>query len=71
MDVREGLGTIAAETLILHGRHDPVPLAASEVLAARLPHARLVIFEDSGHTLYTEETGRFVAVLDAFLPREP
>ena len=70
MDVRGRLGTIAAETLILHGRYDPVPLAASEALADRLPHARLVVFEDSGHTLYTEETSRFVAVLDAFLPRE-
>lgn len=68
MDVRERLGTIAAETLILHGRHDPIPLAASEFLASRLPHARLVVFEDSGHTLYLEETERFVAELDAFLP---
>ena len=70
-DVRERLGTISAETLILHGRYDPVPLAASEFLASRLPHARLVVFEDSGHTLYVEETERFVAELDPFLPRAP
>ena len=68
MDLRLRLGTITADTLILHGRHDPVPLAASELLATSLPHARLVIFEDSGHTLYTEETERFVEVLDPFLP---
>ncbi len=71
MDLRPRLGGIAAETLILHGRHDPVPLAASETLASLLPHARLEVFEDSGHTLYTEETDRFVAVLDPFLPRVP
>jgi pimeloyl-ACP methyl ester carboxylesterase len=35
-----------------------------------MPHARLVVFEDSGHALYAEETERFVAVLDAFLPRD-
>lgn len=68
MDLRPRLGTITADTLILHGRHDPVPLAASELLAASVPHARLVVFEDSGHTLYTEETERFVQVLDPFLP---
>jgi proline iminopeptidase len=70
MDLRPRLDTITADTLILHGRHDPVPLEASRVLAARVPHARLEVFEDSGHTLYTEETARFVAVLDPFLPRE-
>lgn len=71
MDLRDSLGDITADTLILHGRYDPVPLAASEVLAARIPHARLVVFEDSGHTLYTEETERFVATLDPFLPSAP
>jgi proline iminopeptidase len=70
MDLRPRLGTIVADTLILHGRHDPVPLEASEALAAGLPRARLEVFEDSGHTLYTEETGRFVALLDPFLPGE-
>jgi proline iminopeptidase len=68
MDLRPRLGAITADTLILHGRYDPVPLAASELLAATLPRARLVVFEDSGHTLYTEETERFVQVLDPFLP---
>jgi len=70
-DLRERLGGIVADTLILHGRYDPVPLAASEVLAARIPHARLVVFEDSGHALYAEETERFVATLDPFLPSAP
>ncbi len=69
MDLRPRLGGITADTLILHGRHDPVPLVASETLASHLPHARLEIFEDSGHTLYTEETDRFVALMDPFLPR--
>ena len=71
MDLRDSLGGITADTLVLHGRYDPVPLAASEDLAARIPHARLVVFEDSGHTLYVEETERFVATLDPFLPSAP
>ncbi|HVO35174.1 MAG TPA: alpha/beta fold hydrolase [Gemmatimonadales bacterium] len=69
MDLRPRLHEIAADTLVLHGRYDPIPLAASETLVAALPHARLVVFEDSGHALYAEETDRFVRELDAFLPR--
>lgn len=69
MDLRPSLPGIAAQTLVLHGRFDPVPLESSQTLAALMPHARLVVFEDSGHALYAEETARFVEVMDAFLPR--
>jgi proline iminopeptidase len=70
MDLRARLPSVTVETLVLHGRYDPIPLESSEALAALMPHARLVVFEDSGHALYAEETERFVAVLDAFLPRD-
>jgi len=70
MDLRERVGAVAAETLILHGRYDPVPLSASEQLVSLMPHARLEVFEDSGHALYAEETEKFVGVLDGFLPRD-
>jgi proline iminopeptidase len=68
MDLRERMKSVRVPTLILHGRWDPVPVAASETLASLLPDARLVVFEDSGHALYAEETDRFVQVLDEFLP---
>jgi proline iminopeptidase len=68
MDLRPRLPQVAAETLVLHGRFDPVPLESSEELARLMPHARLVVFEDSGHALYAEETARFVETVDAFLP---
>jgi len=68
-DLRPRLKDIAVPTLILHGRYDPVPLDGSETLAAMIPNARLVVFEDSGHALYAEETERFVSELGAFLPR--
>lgn len=69
IDLRERLKSVRAETLILHGRHDPVPLSASETLASILPNAKLVVFEDSGHALYAEETEKFVEEMDRFLPR--
>ncbi len=69
VDLRPRLPEIAAETLVLHGRADPIPLEASETLVGLLPRARLVVFEDSGHALYAEESERFVEVVDEFLPR--
>ena len=69
IDLRSRLRGMKAETLILHGRWDPVPLESSQTLASLLPDARLVVFEDSGHALYTEETDRFVEEMNAFLPR--
>jgi len=68
-DLRARLHEIQVPALILHGRHDPVPLESSETLARLMPAARLVVFEDSGHALYAEETERFVREMDAFLPR--
>ena len=68
-DLRPRLAEIRAPTLILHGRYDPVPLESSQTLAERMPNARLVVFEDSGHALYAEETERFVRELNDFLPR--
>ena len=68
MDLRPRLREITAKTLILHGRYDPIPLAASESLVLALPNARLVVFENSGHALYAEETDRFVRELNPFLP---
>jgi proline iminopeptidase len=70
MDLRERLKSVKASTLILHGRYDPVPLSASEALADLLPNAKLVVFEDSGHALYAEETDRFVSEMDGFLPKD-
>lgn len=68
-DLRTRVGAIRQPVLILHGRHDPVPVHASELLATLLPNAQLVVFEDSGHALYAEETETFVRELDAFLPK--
>ena len=52
----------------LPGRHDPIPVDATEQ-TARLLRAELAVFEESGHCPYVEETDRFVRELDAWLPR--
>jgi pimeloyl-ACP methyl ester carboxylesterase len=66
-DLRDEVARIAAPTRVFAGRHDPIPLDATEQ-TARLLRAELVVFEESGHCPYVEETGRFVRELDAWLP---
>ncbi|MBI3982653.1 MAG: alpha/beta hydrolase [Gemmatimonadetes bacterium] len=67
-DVTERLPAIGAPAIVLIGRHDPIPLTSAERVARALS-APLVILEQSGHAPHVEQTERFVAVLDAFLPR--
>lgn len=49
-DARPVLAAITCPTLILVGRNDPLSTPERNLdLAARIPHAELVIFEDCGH----------------------
>jgi len=68
-DVREGARSIAAPTLVLWGRRDPViPLRIGRRIVERIPGAELVVF-DSGHVPQTTEPERFAERLIAFADR--
>jgi proline iminopeptidase len=69
-DLTADLERLSVPALVAHGRDDPIPLASAEDTARRL-QATLAVFERSGHVPYVEETDRFVALLDGFLPRAP
>ena len=44
------LESIAVPTLVVHGAHDAIaPLAQGQELAARIPHAELMVLDDAGH----------------------
>ncbi|MCJ1473854.1 hypothetical protein MMC13_002506 [Lambiella insularis] len=59
-DVRERLGDIKVPTLVTVGRHDLIcPVEGSEEIAGRIEKAKLVIFEESGHSPPTEEKEAF------------
>lgn len=62
------LGEVGASTLILAGRHDPeAPLQCSEELLRGIPDAHLIVFEQSGHSPFIEETSQFAQTVDTFL----
>jgi proline iminopeptidase len=59
-DRSDDLAGIAVPVLVGVGRHDTqCPIAASELIAARVPDATLVVFERSGHFPFEEEPERF------------
>jgi 4,5:9,10-diseco-3-hydroxy-5,9,17-trioxoandrosta-1(10),2-diene-4-oate hydrolase len=62
--IREGLGTIRTPTLVIWGRQDRIlPSSQAFDAAARIPGARLHVFEHCGHmpnVEYPEEFNRLV-----------
>jgi len=67
-DVRAQVKKLAVPTAVLHGRHDELfPLPNGEVLAKQIPEAKLVVFEESGHSPHLEEPEAFNAALAEFL----
>jgi pimeloyl-ACP methyl ester carboxylesterase len=67
-DAFDRLGAIEAPTLVLHGTADGVVDARNaDLLAERIPQARLELFPGTGHLFFWEQPERFVAIVGEFL----
>lgn len=67
-DLKPRLGEIRCPTLVTVGRHDWItPVGCSEAIASRVPGARLVVFENSGHSPQQEEADAFRTTVRDFL----
>ena len=67
-DLRPLLSNITAPTLVLAGRSDFITtVGMAEEIVRHTPHARLVVFERSGHFAVVEEPQRFHDVIENFL----
>jgi len=67
-DLKDRLPSITAPTLVTVGRHDWItPVEASEQIARLIPNARLVVFEESGHSPQLEEPEKFQRTVREFL----
>ncbi len=68
MDLRPRLKQIKLPTLVIVGRHDFITnVAMAEEMVKHIPHARLEIFEDSGHFALIEEPEKFYRVIKEFV----
>jgi proline iminopeptidase len=70
IEVEDRLKNATQPVLVCTGRMDRVcTVEAAEATANGLPHAELVIFEESGHMTFVEETERYLQVVRDFLNR--
>jgi pimeloyl-ACP methyl ester carboxylesterase len=75
-DVRHGLGSLAAPTLVMVGSEDvltplhagPAGVGARDV-ASMIPHGELRVFDGSGHGHYVEQADESVSAIIDFLHR--
>jgi len=68
-DLTPQLPLVQAPTLVLHGAHDAIPLASSQLIASALPHGELVVLDESAHVPYVEGQAAFFAAVREFLQR--
>jgi len=66
-DLRKDLKKITVPTLIMHGKKDKIcSFDLAEQMKAGIANSHLVAFENSGHSLFLEETQKFNAELIQF-----
>ena len=70
IELEDRLASVAHPVLVLGGRHDRTCSAeGAEAIAAGIPGAELVVFEESGHMAFVEEPDAYNAALRRFLAR--
>jgi proline iminopeptidase len=68
MDYTADLPAVDVPALVTVGRHDWItPPAASEEIAELLPDARLLVFEDSGHSPNLDQQEEYLDCVREFL----
>ena len=61
------LGSIACPTLVIHGEHDPVPVASSAAIADAIPQGQLVVIPGSSHYGFLESPETVAAAVERCL----
>jgi proline-specific peptidase len=68
-DITSRLGEIDVPTLVTSGRFDECTPLIAETVRRGIPNAEWVVFEESSHMAFVEETPLYVGVVDDFLTR--
>ena len=68
-DMTDRLQVIDCPTLITSGRFDECTPAITETIHLGVPNSEWVIFEESSHLAFIEETDRYISVLNSFFAR--
>jgi proline iminopeptidase len=69
-DVENSLESVSAPTVVMVGRKDWVtPVDESELIAGKIAHSELKVFEKSGHYPFIEENAEFIRAVADFASR--
>jgi len=72
VDWLERLRSVRCQTLVIAGALDVgAPVAMSQAMVERIPHAELVVLDNASHLSVAEQPAAFAATLGAFLRRLP
>lgn len=72
LDFSDRLGALRPPTLVITGRDDHfAPPDKAEAVQRAIPGAALVVIEDAGHTLASEQPAAFNQAIDSFLGALP
>jgi len=67
-DLRNVLPGIHVPTLVIHGAQDKIiPVSASEFLAKNIPSSRLIVHQDTGHTLILDRPALIAEDIRTFM----
>jgi class 3 adenylate cyclase len=67
IDVMDALPTISVPTLVIHRTDDVVPIAASRMLAARIPGAKFVELAGQDHAFWAGDFDPILVEIESFL----
>jgi proline iminopeptidase len=71
VEYADRLPSIRVPTLITAGDHDECDPAASRRMQAKIPGSKLIVFPDSGHMTFVDQTAMFLQAVDEFLGSAP
>lgn len=70
-DAMSRLPPLKLPVLLLVSRFGMWTVAEAEAVAKKVPNARVVVFEHSGHLMFADEPDRFLGVVERFLRDSP
>jgi proline iminopeptidase len=66
-DIQEDLKNISCPTLVVHGKHDPMPLEGSKLIHENIPGSQFAIIRNAGHWLWVEAPDQLFPIIRKFL----
>lgn len=68
-DLRDSLRGVNVDTLVVHGRQDPIPLVSAEAAASVLS-GQIVVLDNCGHVPYVEQPQALFSSIESFLTKK-